>query len=306
MANRPELWKVNGDELIYTKELEQIEEAYACLSQWIVAVKAYRKKLRKTKPHLDLKCTAWLAGFPISNIEVIFRTDTKTYKIDQDYEPHLLRHYQLLDDWYGDASSRSKLMKDYIGPSIDTGFRLTALASPRKFVVSVDLALLLASVDLPQADEKIAELDFYFDGSKELKGVLKNKPYPVFWIDMHTENTLVKAEDKLIGLKVVSTDKIKKYCNPFFEEHGENVIRPFIVKCSHLQFQTPPSNFYDHLLGLKDTWQKEREKSQIQEQAVSDKEPQTDSDKNIKKLGRSEKKKLLKSLGTAEKLQNDS
>ena len=69
----PELWKSIGDEVIYTKHLTDHREVLSTLYAWVSTVRSYRKILRMQFKTLDLKSTAWIAGFPVHNAEVIFR-----------------------------------------------------------------------------------------------------------------------------------------------------------------------------------------------------------------------------------------
>ena len=73
-------------------------------------------------PTLDLKSTAWIAGFPVHNAEVAFRIEagraTDSSIID-DEDDEVFSNLALLDKYYsGDTS----LTMDFIGPAIDTGF----------------------------------------------------------------------------------------------------------------------------------------------------------------------------------------
>lgn len=44
----PALWKANGDELIYIKEIKNRKELYGCLDAWYSTVIEYRAELHKT------------------------------------------------------------------------------------------------------------------------------------------------------------------------------------------------------------------------------------------------------------------
>ena len=139
----PEFWKGAGDELIYTKRLTDHRQALVCLQAWIRAVNAYRTEFKKLNPTLDLKSAAWIAGFPVHNAEVFFRSSAAEKEaVVEDGDP-IYSNLVLLQK-YRSANSDNSIIRDFIGPSIDTGFRIATLASPRKLVVSVDLALILA------------------------------------------------------------------------------------------------------------------------------------------------------------------
>jgi len=61
---KPELWKTNGDELVYTVVLNKAEHVAYVLAAWTKALRNYRNDLIKQNHDLDVKGTAWLAGFP--------------------------------------------------------------------------------------------------------------------------------------------------------------------------------------------------------------------------------------------------
>ncbi|MQX38621.1 hypothetical protein [Roseospira navarrensis] len=73
VGNDPEFWKINGDEIIYFKELSESRECYATFVCWLNVVEQFRSHLAGNRSPLDVKASAWLAGFPIANSEVILR-----------------------------------------------------------------------------------------------------------------------------------------------------------------------------------------------------------------------------------------
>jgi hypothetical protein len=107
------VFKILGDEILFHVELNRHEQVLYHIWAIRESVKNFNVRLEQHYRFLRCKPTAWLAGFPVVNSEV-----------------------------YVTESGRS-LPLDYIGPSMDTGFRLTKLATPRKFILSFDLALML-------------------------------------------------------------------------------------------------------------------------------------------------------------------
>lgn len=107
----PELWKSLGDELLFYCELKNHRDARVLLEAFVKCLGAYRKRIhtKKLDAKLDLKGSAWTAGFPVVN--AILQSPRKPV--------------------------------DFIGPCIDIGFRLGKLASPDRVYVSVELAYLL-------------------------------------------------------------------------------------------------------------------------------------------------------------------
>jgi hypothetical protein len=99
------------------------------------------------------------------------------------------------------------LVEDFIGPSIDAGFRIADGATPSKLVVSVDLALLLLAGTDP--------LELYFEGTQSLHGVLDGRPYPIIWHKVATDDgELHDAELKLRG-HAADREKLARYCDAY-------------------------------------------------------------------------------------------
>lgn len=264
---RPELWKGMGDELIYAKELNSCEEAYACLMTWIKSLRSYRIELRKKHRNLDIKSSAWIAGFPISNAEVIFRSSvgSDSAKIDTG-EPRVV-HYDLLNRWHTEEEERRHLVRDYIGPSIDTGFRVSSLATPRMLVITIDLCYLLFSFKHPT---KLFDRPPIRYGERQiLKGVLGGRPYPVFWFDMLHDDPVLQQEDKFTGKdNKLDTEEISKFCEDFIDQNKSHIMRPFIVRDGKNVFGEIPDYYLDHIEHLHDMWKREQEKLKGEEKSI--------------------------------------
>lgn len=140
-------WKAVGDELLFYADITKKYQIVELMRAFIQTINEYKKILKDKKLNLSLKGTAWTAGFPIINSEVYVGEDL-----------------------------------DFIGPSIDTGFRLTKFSTTSRLYISVELAYILS------LEAKHIEYNFpiiknlYYDGEECLKGVLNNKPYPKIFI----------------------------------------------------------------------------------------------------------------------------
>jgi class 3 adenylate cyclase len=208
----PRLWKSLGDELIFTVELKHRTQA-------AVYLKAFAATLRKAaqnwhtdvkdpaRKELHLKGTAWLAGFPVGNVEIPLDTH--------------------VDAKHSDG-------RDYIGPLIDTGFRLKEFATSRKLVISADLTYLILSVG-------ISGMALFFDGEHTLKGVLRSKPYPIIWLDCeghpaaeHTNPSarMNRLKDGLRQCKSADTEDLKEYLKYWLESCHSFLCTPFIFQDS--------------------------------------------------------------------------
>lgn len=263
----PELWKSAGDELLYVKVLEDHREAVACIICWMRTIEEYRRELRNKYPTLDLKCTAWIAGFPITNTEVVFAKRVDTDEIADDADP-LYVNLNLLHRYHADPNDRT-LTKDYIGPSVDAGFRLCELSTARKFVISIDLALMIVHAIRarpPGADE--INVILHYEGRVGLKGVLGGHPYPVFWIDMASDSSLDKLEDRLLEVQPRNTDDVKRYCEEFFNSHSANIMIPYVVGNQDPYFASMPEWHARKIERLREYWEKEKER-RVQERESS-------------------------------------
>lgn len=173
---RPRLVKTIGDEVLLQTQISGSNDARRLVRFLAVAIVEYKKKNLPNQPLL-LKATAWIAGFPINNHRVPFE---------------------------GNGAA-----EDFIGPSIDAGFRIARSSSPSKLVVSVDLALLL----LAGADP----LDLYFEGTETLKGVLDGRPYPIIWYKVASEDDDLHIAELKLRRHEVDRDGLKRYCDAYVD-----------------------------------------------------------------------------------------
>ncbi|NCN11611.1 MAG: hypothetical protein GW938_17375 [Leptospira sp.] len=180
--NKPEVWKSLGDELIFTFEIENHELARGYTVAFSKSVFNYQ-----TNNELSLKGTAWIAGFPVIN--AIITSDAKN--------------------------------TDYIGPQIDIGFRLSKFSSNLKFIISVELLLLLVKTSSNK-------LKFFIEDPQPLKGVLGDKPYPIIWIKNESSsysklNNLLKRYEAN-----VDSNELSDYCEEFIKSVGKPFMIPYL------------------------------------------------------------------------------
>ena len=142
LFQRPKVWKLLGDEIIFSVPINSEVETYRFVRAFLKTVREFDERLRMTYP-VRLKGTAWTAGFPIRNAKL---------------------------------KSASGKQTDYVGPDIDIGFRVCKHSLPGRMAISMDLADILSRDDAP------GNIRFFHVGWSELKGVFDDKPYPVIWI----------------------------------------------------------------------------------------------------------------------------
>jgi hypothetical protein len=126
------------------------------------------------------------------------------------------------------------------------------LASPRKLIVSVDLALLLPSAESSRPHEFIFDpMKIFFDGTVSLKGVLDGVPYPILWIDLLGSDSLELAEDKISGRKDVLASDVVSYCENYIAKHTPRIIRPYIGSSNDGRFSTIPNEHVERITALR-------------------------------------------------------
>lgn len=153
----PALWKTIGDEVLFTKDIADPREALICMSVWLRVLDDLRDLLKKAGS-LDLKSSAWLADFPIRNREILLRATsanqvtgvadkrqaelpsdaTAAIEEEEDFE---WENDRLFEDFKKNSPDVSR---DFVGQSIDTGFRVGTAATSRKLMLSVELAHMLS------------------------------------------------------------------------------------------------------------------------------------------------------------------
>lgn len=197
------LWKTLGDEILFRFTITHYNQTELIIASFISALQEFRsiiqtKGLNSPVP-IDVKGAGWLSEFPVKNSK-------------------------LTEIPFG----------DYIGPSIDIGFRIAKLADSRKFIVSIEVARILL--------EKNNGLEFYYDGMIPLKGAFGGEPYPIIWID-----TLRDAgagwESRL--RKKVDANHLKTFCDSLLNDARYPVSMPFFPKGE--EFAEPYPGYVEEL-----------------------------------------------------------
>lgn len=143
-----DVWKVLGDEVIFTAQPASAEELAGILRVLLQTMRLYEANNFDKLP-LRLKGTGWLADFTEHNIVLEIPELSSG-----DATPHL----------------------DFIGPDLDLGFRLSKFARPASLVLSLDLVELLLGAG------NLSTIALYLVGREELKGVMFGRPYPIIWM----------------------------------------------------------------------------------------------------------------------------
>ncbi len=216
-------WKYLGDEIIFTVALNHSRHLSYYIRCARASIKTYVEKYLKQEG-LSLRGAAWLAGFPTANISFLLH--------DKGIE--------------------------YLGRSMDIGFRLSTLANREKFALCVKTTWMLAYTSMPE--------DMYYGGKVPLKGVLDNRPYPFFWLDMgHSPSELV-----LSGLKTCSKSDVSSFTTHYIQSNGMGL--PFIDGDTTL-LENKPSDYQDRVAKVE---------TLISEPALDEDEQSPDVDANKK------------------------
>jgi hypothetical protein len=282
LTSAPILWKTNGDELIYYKDVSDRRELFVCLQAWKAAVLKYQAQLRTTGP-LDIKATAWTAGFPVTNVEIVFESkitpdiETPMSVVPLSEDPRI-NQFALLSQFY--EGDKGNLVLDFLGPSIDTGFRLTSKATPRKMAISVDVAYFLSvNNNMPaqsSKEESLKPFEIRFEGNVDLKGVLAGKPYPLFWIDMHSDHAFALAEDKIQLARSLPLKDVGDFCEAFYADNDAFLMKPFIVYEDKNLYGEIPERYIECLEHLRDRWTSEKQRLEVEAKALEGQSPDTD------------------------------
>lgn len=157
----PVIWKFVGDEILFYAPLTDSRQSLEHITAFCQAIKNYNKELANNGVDVQCKGTAWLAGFPMNNRIVLTSR----------------------------SSTKSGSIIDFIGSSVDAGFRITKYSSSKRLVISLDLLWML--VETRHYCQDIARyhwFDIRFLGDHILKGVFSGQEYPIFRIVLTGEN----------------------------------------------------------------------------------------------------------------------
>jgi hypothetical protein len=240
----PKLWKTIGDEVLFTKLITDHRQLAITIQCWVKALEGIRRFLTRESSRLGVKSTAWTAGFPFRNKEVVL--SGAAFSATEPIEDYYRENGIILDGYYQDPV-KSDVVIDYVGPSIDTGFRLTGLSTARKFIVSLEVAYIL-SITSSTKTSPILPINLHYDGQTFLKGVLGGTNYPIFWLDLSNPDSAAAREDRLTNKQSCNRDAVQEFCDAFFAEHKDLIFPPFIVSDTETIITVKPA-WYDEKHG---------------------------------------------------------
>jgi hypothetical protein len=170
IAPPPQLWKINGDELLFTElvypDLRRRNPALGTSLRAFVELVQKYDEIYLAKG-MGVRGCIWTAGFPLRN---------KPVRISAG-DIEILKNDAIADQDSGDFEAGSVAVADYVGRDMDLGFRLASNAMPMRVACSFDVAQFVTA--LPQD----AHVAVYHVGWRPLKGILRELPYPILWLE---------------------------------------------------------------------------------------------------------------------------
>lgn len=141
------VWKVMGDEVIFITLPRSAREATLATHAFVRTVRDYNERLSQRWP-LHIRGACWAAELGRRNRQI----DIPEMFGGRDGEPY----------------------RDFLGPDVDTGFRLSAYSGHGEVIVSPNLVETIAPA---QHDSPL--LHFHHFDDKVLKGVISGRPFPL-------------------------------------------------------------------------------------------------------------------------------
>ncbi len=180
-----QLWRVLGDEIIFFVTIKNIDEIYAAINSVYSTLVNFNLQLRtgrffenlennskETKQFTESGCIekTGIDMLRVNNIIAVQAAAWLAIVINGDKEE--FRPYDNVFKLYN--INESQQIHEFLGQDIDTGFRIKKETQDRRLVVSVELAKILS--DRTQYSSRLNIVTY-----KSLKGVWKERLYPIIW-----------------------------------------------------------------------------------------------------------------------------
>lgn len=141
------VWKIIGDEIVFKTQPNNTEEALRLTEAFYRATVKYDTHFFE-RWSLRVRGTCWACDFPGRNIEL------EIPEMENDMGAYV----------------------DYLGPDVDTGFRISNYGESGNVIICMNLAEALAKL----SDNR--GIRFHYTGTAVLKGVFGGRPYPLILI----------------------------------------------------------------------------------------------------------------------------
>ncbi|MGU3652854.1 hypothetical protein [Mycolicibacterium sp. A43C] len=184
LSGRLSLWKAIGDELIFSVLIDSEQECSDAVDVWLAAMLAFEHQHLLSKTPMTLKGGAFLATVPAPDRRVAIPRTVRA-KEDESQRDAEAANEETLNE--APEEGAVEFAMDFVGPSIDTGFRVLKYATRRYFALTVEVAHLLFK---HYSDQEQRERRAHLVGTHVLKGVWGGKPYPVFALERELGETV--------------------------------------------------------------------------------------------------------------------
>lgn len=141
------VWKVMGDEVIFVTLPRSAREAMLATAAFVRTVHQYDQRLSSRWP-LQIRGACWAAELGQRNRQIE------------------------IPEMFGGRNGEA--YRDFLGPDVDTGFRLSAHSGHGEVIVSPNLVEAIAVAQMQEP-----RLRFHHIGAKSLKGVIAGEPFPL-------------------------------------------------------------------------------------------------------------------------------
>jgi hypothetical protein len=262
-CNPPLFWKAVGDEILFCVELASERQAYVAIVAWINAARKYKETLRKDR--LDLKVSAWLATFPTPNFEVVLpRSLVESNHVVSNEGDPLVANWDAIRNYHLNEQEAQKIYSlDFIGPAIDTGFRIAQQSTTRKMAITPELARVIALIhdsfdsDSIDANYKLA---LRYEGRVNLKGVGDPSGYPVFWIDIASaDDKFIQLEDALDASGKKPTGKeVKAFLEEYLRQHAPFKPHLYLPDAENTEFSVLSKELERELIDAQKSYRLEK------------------------------------------------
>lgn len=205
-----EVWKFNGDEVLYKRNVTSLEFILKILAQAYKFMESLQKQMKVHINEISVKSTIWLA---------VTEQDLNEYRYNYSF--------------------KFEEFNDFVGKSIDEGFRLTKCSSMQKIACDPKLVYIVldayeylkhgvtgfsdsrfcrsvSSCDKSEMLKQIGELlkNLHLVGYAKCKGVWDNNPYPIYWYYSNSSGNGIHYSEYLNGEHLWQKETI----HPLFED----------------------------------------------------------------------------------------
>lgn len=238
-GKHPRTWKTVGDEILFCCRIVNLHHLCICINSFLAALNTYGEVLQSEETPLDVKGSGWVAAFPSPNVTVSLNPEHRTAdQFPEEFEA---------------ASDFEFAGVDFLGNGVDTGFRISQFCSTSVFAMNVELAWLLSTtVSLNASAATVPKYQmqriFLHLGRRELKGVIKGRPYPIIGIETERDDHRRlnrSAERRLLGGGgELDNTILRDFLFRFMK--GEGIPPPYLPGVPADEVAGPPRSYQIH------------------------------------------------------------